>query len=51
METLNIDPKQEKYELTITADGVVSTDACFTMNNLTLDSFRIIIGNEIFYEC
>lgn len=28
--------KQEKYELTITADSIVSTDEGFTLNNLDL---------------
>ena len=31
-----IEMKQEKYELTITADFVVSTDERFTMDNLGL---------------
>ncbi|MBQ6026737.1 MAG: AAA family ATPase [Lachnospiraceae bacterium] len=38
-----IETKQEKYELTITADAVVSTDERFTMNNLDLgDNYRPI---------
>ena len=32
-----IEMKQEKYELTITADSVVSTDERFTMDNLGLE--------------
>ena len=38
-----IDTKQEKYEITITADSVVSTDDRFTMDNLDLgDNYRPI---------
>ncbi len=38
-----IEMKQEKYELTITADGVVSTDDRFTMDNLSAgDNFKPI---------
>lgn len=38
-----IDTKQEKYEITITADSVVSTDERFTMDNLDLgDNYRPI---------
>lgn len=38
-----IDTKQEKYEITITADAVVSTDERFTMDNLSLgDNYRPI---------
>ncbi len=37
----NIQIKQEKYELTITADAVTSTDERFTMDNLSLgDSYK-----------
>ena len=32
----NIERKQEKFELTISAEGVVSTDERFTMDNLSL---------------
>ena len=33
--------KQEKFELVITSDSIVSTDACFTMGNLSLgDSYK-----------
>ena len=38
-----IDTKQEKYEITITADSVVSTDERFTMNSLDLgDNYKPI---------
>ena len=38
-----IEMKQEKYEITITADSVVSTDDRFTMDNLDLgDSYKPI---------
>lgn len=38
-----IDTKQEKYEMTITADSVVSTDDRFTMDNLALgDNYKPI---------
>ncbi|MCR4716727.1 MAG: AAA family ATPase [Lachnospiraceae bacterium] len=38
-----IDTKQEKFEITITADSVVSTDERFTMDNLDLgDNYRPI---------
>jgi hypothetical protein len=38
-----IEMKQEKYELTITADSVVSTDERFTMDNLGLgDNYKPI---------
>lgn len=38
-----IEQKQEKYEITITADSVVSTDERFTMDNLDLgDNYRPI---------
>ncbi len=38
-----IETKQEKFEITITADSVVSTDERFTMNRLDLgDNFRPI---------
>lgn len=38
-----IDIKQEKFEITITADSVVSTDERFTMDNLDLgDNYRPI---------
>lgn len=38
-----IDTKQEKYEITITADGVTSTDERFTMDNLDLgDNYKPI---------
>ena len=38
-----IETKQEKYELTITADEVVSTDERFTMDNLSLgDNYKPI---------
>lgn len=38
-----IEMKQEKYELTITADSVVSTDERFTMDNLSLgDNYKPI---------
>ncbi|SEK33777.1 AAA domain (dynein-related subfamily) [Pseudobutyrivibrio ruminis] len=38
-----IEMKQEKYELTVTADSVVSTDDRFTMDNLDLgDSYKPI---------
>jgi len=37
----NIKVKQEKFEMTITADGVTSTDERFTMDNLSLgDSYK-----------
>lgn len=37
----NIEVKQEKFELTITADDVTSTDEYFTMNNLSLgDNYK-----------
>ena len=37
----NIEVKQEKFELTITADGVASTDERFTMDNLSLgDNYK-----------
>lgn len=37
----NIETKQEKYELTISAEGVVSTDERFTMDNLSLgDNYK-----------
>ena len=32
----NIEVKQEKFEMTITADSVTSTDERFTMDNLSL---------------
>ncbi|MDY5475517.1 MAG: hypothetical protein SPG10_00790 [Enterocloster clostridioformis] len=32
----NIEIKQEKFELTISAESVVSTDERFTMDNLSL---------------
>ena len=35
----NIETKQEKFELTITADNVVSTDARFSMDNLGLGDY------------
>lgn len=36
-----IETKYEKFELTITADSVVSTDECFTMENLGLgDNYK-----------
>ena len=36
-----IETKQEKYELTITADAVISTDERFTMGNLSLgDNYK-----------
>ncbi len=31
----NIESKQEKFELTISSDGIVSTDDRFTMDNLS----------------
>ena len=38
-----IDTKQEKYEITITADSVVSTDERFSMDNLGLgDNYKPI---------
>ncbi len=38
-----IETKQEKYEITITAEGVVSTDDRFTMDNLSLgDNYKPI---------
>ena len=38
-----IEMKQEKYEITVTADSVVSTDDRFTMDNLDLgDSYKPI---------
>lgn len=38
---VNNEMKQEKYELTITADSVISTDGRFTMDNLDLgDNYR-----------
>lgn len=38
-----IDTKQEKFEMTITADSVVSTDDRFTMDNLSLgDNYKPI---------
>ena len=51
----NIETKQLKYELTITADDVVSTDERFTMDNLSLGDnykplgafFRKANGEEI----
>ena len=37
----NIEVKQEKFEITITADGVTSTDERFTMDNLSLgDNYK-----------
>ena len=37
----NIKVKQEKFEMTITADGVTSTDERFTMDNLSLgDNYK-----------
>lgn len=37
----NIKVKQEKFEMTITADGVASTDERFTMDNLSLgDNYK-----------
>ena len=37
----NIEVKQEKFEMTITADSVTSTDERFTMNNLSLgDNYK-----------
>ena len=37
----NIEVKQEKFEMTITADGVTSTDERFTMDNLSLgDNYK-----------
>lgn len=37
----NIEIKQEKYELTITADNVISTDERFTMDNISLgDNYK-----------
>ena len=37
----NIEVKQEKFEMTITADGVASTDERFTMDNLSLgDNYK-----------
>ncbi len=43
MENSNVDYKQEKYELTITAENVHSTDRRFTMNNLSLgDNYKPI---------
>ena len=37
----NIKVKQEKFEITITADGVTSTDERFTMDNLSLgDNYK-----------
>ena len=37
----NIEVKQEKFEMTITADSVTSTDERFTMDNLSLgDSYK-----------
>lgn len=37
----NVQSKQEKFELTITADGVSSTDERFTMGNLSLgDNYK-----------
>ena len=39
----NIELKQEKYELTVTAENIVSTDERFTMDNLNLgDNYRPI---------
>ena len=36
-----IETKQEKYELTITADTVISTDECFALGNLGLgDNYK-----------
>lgn len=38
-----IEIKQEKYEITITSDGIVSTDDRFTMDNISLgDNYRPI---------
>ena len=38
---LNIEVKQEKFEMTITADSVTSTDERFTMDNLSLgDNYK-----------
>jgi len=50
-----IETKQEKFELTISSDGVISTDECFTMDNLSLGDnykplgayFRKASGEEI----
>ena len=37
----NIETKQEKFELTITADDVISTDERFTMDNISLgDNYK-----------
>lgn len=45
-----IDIKQEKFEITITADSVVSTDERFTMDNLDLgDNYRPI--DAYFMKC
>lgn len=51
----NIETKQEKFELTISADSIVSTDERFTMDNLSLGDnykplgacFRKASGEEI----